>query len=252
LAAVAGGEPPKVAAVGAREVRGTNRIEPDSSSSGGPGLTVTLRVEGLDQPARSGRVVVTEAKDDTGADLKPELRSGGAGEPTEFPPATRRTGANTVEELPAFYARVPLKLPARQARKLASLKGEIRLVTGGGDKPKPIKIPGINTLYGKTVDHPDLARAGVTVQVAEHSEIEPLVLSVMISGRVPRDASVSVIDADGKSITAGGSGSVGDGAAYWQTHLKRPLRDSDALTVSVPVGQKPVTVPFELKDVELP
>lgn len=198
-------------------------------------------------------MIVTEATDDTGADLKPAPGPVGDDGTTEFPPVRRQTGAQTYEELPGFYAPAKLKLPARQARKLASLKGEIRVLAGGGDKPQTITVPNVKSLGGKTASHPDLSRAGVTLQVAEPSQIDDRGLSVMISGRTPRDVSFSVIDADGKRISRGGSGDgSGGGARYWRIDLERPLRDSDSLTVSLPIGQKQVTVPFALKDVELP
>ena len=161
---------PKVEAVGAEELRTAGENGTGSSSAQEPRLTVVLRIDGLDQPARFGRVVIAEAKDDAGTDLRPkddDAEKEGDQKLTELPNVTRPVGSSTVEDVPkAFYVRVRLRPSARQARRIASLKGEIRVAAGGdAEKPAVITIPGVKALRGKTVDNPELARAGVTVQV---------------------------------------------------------------------------------------
>jgi hypothetical protein len=242
---------PKVKTITVWEIRGTDQCPAGiSSHPPSPGLTVTLRVDGLDQPARHGTVIISEAKDDAGTDLKPRPGSGGGDEATEFPAVPHRPDPDASQETPGFYAQLKLQLPARQARRISSLKGELRLVAGG--KPATVKVPGVKALCGKTVDHPDLARSGVTVQVGQPSQGDPLEFAAMISGLTPRDTSVSVADADGKDITHGSSGSIGKAVVQWHMDLDRPLRDTDVLTVHLFAGQKPLTVPFDLKEIALP
>ncbi len=248
-------EKPQVEAVGAAEVRTTGESDAGSSTRPDPGLTVVLRVNGLDQPARFGRVVVTEAKDDAGTDLiKDDSSKRGDDEKiTELPNVTRPAGGSVVEDVPkAFYARVHLGLSARQARRIASLKGEIHIAVGGGEKPSVVTVPGVKALRGKTVEHPDLAGAGVTVQVAQQGPQDELQLAILVSGQVPRDSNVTVVGADGKGISRGGSSGIGKNNIQCSVDLQRPLRDTDALRIKLPLGQKSVTVPFELKDVALP
>src|SRR5689334_5051405 len=91
LAAAAAADAPKVDAVGVREVRGADRSVEEVSSQQ-PGLTVVLQVSGLQQPARYGTVVVSEAKDDAGTDLKPAQKPVGDEQPVEFPAVVRHTG----------------------------------------------------------------------------------------------------------------------------------------------------------------
>jgi hypothetical protein len=254
VAAAAAEKPPQVQSAGAREVRTTGESKAGLSSWSETGLIVFLRVDGLDQPARLANIVLTEAKDDAGTDLLKQNGAGGDNKIiTELPNVTRPLHDKVVEDVPkAFYAQVNLRMSARQAQRIASLKGEVRVSVGGGEKPAVVTVPAVKALGGKKVEHPDLARAGLTLQVAEQGPQEQLELALMISGEVPRDSDVSVVGADGKSVSTGCSGSSGKNAIQQLMKLQRPLNDTDRLRITLPLGQKKVTIPFDLKDIELP
>jgi hypothetical protein len=247
-AAAAGPKPepttrPSVEVAGVSEIRGTRKPEPGLSGPPGGGVQVYLRVAGLARPARRGQVVVTEATDDAGTNLVPRRVDGDA-EPQDLEsepgPSTR----------PALLARVDLGLPARQARRIAVLKGELRLTAGAGSRT--VKVPGVKALCGKTVDHPELTKAGISVQVGRQGRLGSHELALLFSGDGAPDVSVTVVDAAGADISGGASGSPGKASEGWLVHLRRPLQDTDALNLSIPAGHEVVTVPFELKDIALP
>jgi hypothetical protein len=111
-----------------------------------------------------------------------------------------------------------------------------------------VEVPGVSAPGGKTVKNPELARAGLTVQVAAGS----MQLPVLISGAGASVAHVYVVDAAGKMFSAGGSGSSGVGANAWFMGLQRPLQRTDVLVINVPTGLESVRVPIDLRAVPLP
>jgi hypothetical protein len=242
---------PSIDVVAISERRGATLAAQPDSAERAPGLSVYLRVAGVDRPASYGEVVVTKATDDAATNLSPPPRAAGEQKTQEFTSVKQVTGAPDAEAAPgAFVARVDLGSPARAAKRIAVLKGELRLTLGGDDKT--LTLPGVLSLRGKTVEHPDLTRAGITVQVGAPGRLGGDELPVMVSGDGAQSVQVGVVDAGGNSITGSGSGSRSAGSESWTWHLSRPLQPTDALTITLPAGQKFVTVPFELKDIELP
>lgn len=248
---------PRVTAVFLAEVReaGDERTVADEPRSK-LDLTVVLRIDGLSNPARFGRVIITEAKDDVGTDLVPPRERGQAADTTELPEFTRpvgKPGSNMIEDVPgAFTARVQLRPAARRARRIASLKGEVQLLAARDGKPTVIRVPGIAAWRGKTVEHAELTRAGLTLQVAAAGPGDPPEMGVLLSGQLPRKPDLWVEDAAGQELFTGSGGETGKGTSIQLVKLRRPLRDTDVLTIKFPAVQTPVTVPVVLKDVELP
>src|SRR3954464_6593075 len=93
---------PAVEVVGVAETRASGKYDAASEDRITRGLTVVVRVDGVDKSARYGTVLVTQAKDDTGADLTPANKSGHDAEVARLTRVTRPAGGSVVEDVPAF------------------------------------------------------------------------------------------------------------------------------------------------------
>ena len=227
----------EVEVTGVREIRGSGSAAAGDPS---PGLTVFLDVPALEKRLLQWEIEVTEASDDAGNDLM-------------LPKAPQIVGSR-FRELPGGenVLRVDLGPSARQAEQIAELKGKLHLVVGDGEQM--VTVPRIKTWQGKTVGSPSLEAMGITVQVPQQGRFNQRELTVMISAEsLGGDVEVSVVAADGTSISAGGTGHPGETVSVWTEELERPLRDSDVLKLSIEAAeQQTITIPFDLDDIPLP
>lgn len=276
----------------------TNKA-PERFDRGGPSPDSSLDVElGLDGPSakaaeRMAALVVDEAVDDTGRDLLPtetedlelwrmkrelngKLRrapkdDGGLAPPKaidgaaeddagdrpkpqrvpvrgRFSPADKRDKPNlTLQLMPT----------ARQAKVLSRLRGHFELRWGG--ERTTATFDRAASRYGKQLDDPVLAAAGVTAKLSKPPRFDfpdgRTMVSVDISAGADLVTRLRVLAADGtvlgeQVVTDGVARRRGGGSA-WVT-IRQPLDDTMKLEVQVVAGQKSVEVPFDLKDVPLP
>lgn len=220
--------------------------DPDRWDS--PGLTVLLRISG---PAiKNARLAeppkITEAKDDTGADLMPpkddEIRDGG-----HF-----MMGIGEHDEAKDVVAvSVRLKLPARKATRIATLTGQVTLNSGGEEKV--VNTAGLAQLVNKDIESADLKAAGVTIRVLPAEDKTGKSLKLRIGGSTQAIMSVDVLDAAGESLVQGTGTSTDEKGVTETTYdLSGPMDAKTTLKVTVLIGQKKVVAPFTLKDVDLP
>jgi hypothetical protein len=205
---------------------------------------VYLLVDGLPHAPRRAQVTVTTATDDLGTDISPDSRTS-----RREDDASLSTSQSSRSGMDAVRVRVNLSLSPRRARRIAALKGEIRL-TIGTDKTT-VKVPGAMELRGKPVHEPKLAQAGLSIQVGEQgSHLKKL--SLLVSGDGANEVETAVVDDAGKPISGSGSAGVGENYQAPSWELARPLRASDALLLTFPTRLSEVKVPFDLTDINLP
>jgi hypothetical protein len=124
-------------------------------------------------------------------------------------------------------------------------------------------------MAGKTLTDPVLKQAGVTVKVLDSKAAAaansmpqgmPMMgnmgggpaVSVQISGSASAIESMDVVDSAGQSVSAGSFDMTMDNVTTKTIQLSKPLSAAMSLKLGVSVGQKAITVPFELKGIDLP
>lgn len=243
----------------------------------GSGLTVTIRLDGpeMKNATHYGKVKITEATDDAGTNLQAQgnTRFMGSGS-DHFQPFRVWEGAmmsfgKPVPAAPASTHDVELSvgLPARAAKKIAVLRGELQIL-GGAGQAKTVLVKNPQAMAGKVLTDPVLKQAGVTVKVLDSKAVAvsgapadfPVMgnlgdgpgVAVQISGNPNAIGSIDVVDANGQSVGAGSGSMTMDNVMTKTIQLSKPLTAAMTLKLDVSVGQKAITVPFELKDIDLP
>ena len=249
------------------------RLSPDATTTANPdlGLTVSLQLAGLPDLTTAtgyGHWAVTAAADDRGTNVAPMTLPNAADDgSTPRKQADRyedvdRNATDGLKPGPDGFALqtfdVQLGVAARGAAALRRLSGHVDLIVGGTDHVARFDHP--TRLVGQTLADADLRAAGVSVtfdrpdpadrppkrpQVTFHFHGDPALL---------HDDMLDVVGPDGKTVV---DSSVYFGAASDTPHprtydLTRPLDDTMTITVRVPLGQRTVRVPFDLRDVPLP
>lgn len=115
------------------------------------------------------RIVVRKAVDDTGRDL---LREEDRKAPLE--PIDQGSGGGAGEKPAPAVLELNLRNPARKAKVLRALSGEIELYLPGRDPQAVARIPRFASFAGRTLESPALAASGVTLAylTAEQFEAE--------------------------------------------------------------------------------
>lgn len=213
-----------------------------------PGLTVLLRISG---PAiKNARLAeppkITEAKDDTGADLMPpkddEIMDGG-----HFMMGI----GEHAEAKDVVPVSVRLKLPARKATRISTLTGQVTLNSGGDEKV--VNAAGLAELVNKDVENADLKAAGVTIRVLPSEDKSGKSLKLRIGGSTQAIRSADVLDAAGESLVQGTGTSTDEKGVTETTYdLSKSMDAKTSFKMTVLVGQKKVTAPISLKNIDLP
>jgi hypothetical protein len=227
--------------------------KPNVFSSDAPRLQLKLNVDGpeLKGSTKWGRIKIAEAVDDVGTDLKPKDDAMGFGPRGDDLEDISRFGFDDEEKKKTgtFDATIGLTLPPRKATAIKSLKGEFQVLAGGEEKV--VTLTKLKSMQGKPLADPALKAAGITGTVAKASGDDPA-LAIDYKGSTDAIKEVEILDASGKSVS---SGRFSSGFGDQQTvnyMLNKPLDDAMTMKIHLIVGQKAVTVPFELKDVKLP
>ena len=247
LVGLAVADDPSVQPTQVVETRVRQLVKGDQPAWDAPDLMVHLRITGRDiKLAKMAEPpTITEAKDDTGADLMPPKDDLSRDEHAPF-----LMGIGERDD-PKDAVDVPLhlKVPARNAKSIATLKGQVTLLAGGQEKA--VSTADLAKLADKDIDSADLKAAGITVRIVG-VEAEGKKLKLRVSGAVQAIKSGDVLDG-GESIVQG-TGVTTDEKGNTETtyDLSKPLDAKTTLKIAVIVGQKKLVVPFALKGIELP
>jgi hypothetical protein len=108
---------------------------------------------------------------------------------------------------------------------------------------------------GKSIDEPSLKAAGLQVKIVDPKDSKvggrganTPTLIVEVSGSSDALQKMAVLDSAGQSVSDESMTMMNT----TQFTLNKPLDDAMKLQFDVAVGQKTVTAPFEIKDIELP
>jgi hypothetical protein len=214
-----------------------------------PKLNVKLNLKGAELlgATKWGKVKLAEAVDDAGTDLKP-THATAAGQGDDWDDV-ERLGHD--EKQPADWCDVELELAvsARKATAIKSLKGELQVLAGGEEKV--VTLTKLTSSSGKPLDDPVLKAAGLQVTPIK-SERDDSALTLQFSGSDDGLKDVEIVDAAGKKINNSYLSSRINDQRTSQYDLDRPLDDKVVVKLHLVVGQRTVTVPFDLKDLKLP
>jgi hypothetical protein len=222
----------------------------DKVSRTPPSLKLTLSLRGPEAEAsvRYGHLKLEEAVDDKGASLIPTNDI--------FHDATKfRDYSNAFFRKSSFGGKsdpqveMDLALPARQATRIARLRGSMDLAQSG--TVQTIELAGLKGAGKKVVPVPANAGVEITATVASGEAVRSV--GIEITGDESAVESLEVMDASGRKISDGmSSWSVTGGPEQKTLSLREPLSDSMKLVAKVALNRKVTTIPFDLKDIKLP
>ncbi len=230
-------------------------IEPVPGAPTTSELRMQFRLSGeaILKVARMGNLIFDEAVDDTGKSLiaadtySPEDRT--ALRPINMPAERVRTTGLT------FMAR--LSASARGAKAIRSLKGSMKLVVA--DAAETVTVENPIQFLGKTIDNKRLKELGVQIRIASPTEFEPAhatdkAMALQFQSRREQVKSMAFFDGSMKAVRHRESEATtkdGQKAALLQI-AAGALTDETQLVLEVYPKLEDVTLPVELKDVELP
>jgi hypothetical protein len=232
------------------ETRGMNLTEHQASMIYSNGVRVTLNVTGpnVESVTAYGKIAVEKAVDDAGTNLVSDRKP--FGNPDELQKIPEQRFRRPTSDLAsAFDVDIPLASPARDAKKIAEVRGHFEVLMGG--KAQTVSIEQISTHETKTLEDPTIKAADLKIKIlsaragGDRIELE-------ITGNLNNLNRITVMGADGKEVVKGRSSSSGMGKQNAQYDLGHPLDDTMKLVVDLITGQQGETIPFELKDVPLP
>jgi hypothetical protein len=225
--------------------------KPNVFSSDVSRLAVKLNVDGPEVKGATkwGKLKIAQAVDDAGTDLKPKQEGISFGPGGDDLEEINRFGVDEGKKDGPFDVTLRLGVPARNATAIASLKGEFAVLAGGEEKV--VSLTKLKSMQGKPLDDPALKAAGVSGTFAKPAGNDPAV-AVEYKGGTDAIKEVEIVDAAGNSVSSGRFSTGFGGVQSVNYLLSKPLDDTMTMKLHLIVGQKAVTVPFELKDVKLP
>jgi hypothetical protein len=214
------------------------------------GLEIVLRVRGPADTNKYGMVKLTEAIDDLGTNLLQDEDGWRSMNESKFASISENSGLWDGAERDAgvFLLSLHLKNPPRKATKLKRVKGEFQMLVGG--EAKEVEIANPAALVDKTIDHPVLSEAGLKLAMGKSND--KAALEMEVKGDDTLIAAMDVISGDGESIKLGSFSSEFLGRKMLGLILSVPPDEKSVLKIRLMVGQERVTMPIELKDIDLP
>lgn len=219
----------------------------DKSSS----LTLTLLLEGeaIKSVTHLGAVEVTAAADDKGNRLEGLSR----GFSTRFGKINREHMWFFMDEKPRDKIKVDVRLeaPPRSAKALRGVAGSIKLRKV---QTTDVFIGDLASKVGKQVDHAALKKLGVTLQIEKY---EPQNRGEYIEFKLtdPKELVVdyALVDAKGEAINRAASAfGFGDSKTVDLGGGSKAAPANARLKLIVTTEQEEISVPFEVKAIELP
>lgn len=220
-------------------------------------LTITLHISGEQAKSATswGKLTLTEAVDDTQTDLrnKDDALTGAGGE--EMQKLDRPSAGNgATGNDGSFDIQLHLQNPPRGAKSLASIKGSFQILTGG--KEQIITVKQLKSHRGQLIADPTLQAAHLTAKLAIDNDPstndDASTLPLQLTGQLDEVSAVEINDGtDTPPVQGESSNSEGDTRRVGYI-LTKPLDDTMVLRLHLVTGQQTVTVPIELKGIELP
>lgn len=212
-----------------------------------------LKGESLPGAVRMGELTF-KAVDDKGAELAQRTKFFAK---EDFTPVDR-SGRDLEAALPADVIRIEMMMaaPSRQATKLTKLQGSVKLLVG---LPVEVIVDAPADKLNKEIEDPALKAAGIKVMLMSFNPKGGAGLGVYarlrVIGKEWAIVRMEAIDPDGKVRSNGGGGGAGVGVVpsiTYEIYGEAPLPEGSKLRLTVLKDMKQITVPIELKDVELP
>jgi hypothetical protein len=212
--------------------------------AGNNSLSVRGQLQGpaVKQASKYGNLKVSEAKDDTGADL---IVKGDSFSATNQPDLKAIDDFARKEDKLDFDIR--LKTTARAA-KILSVKGSIDLIVGGtrvnADFPK------VKALANSELKHAELTALGLKIKLAKVEKS----INYTMEGNETSIEEIVLLDKSGKKIDSQGSSSfsIGKGPRTFDMSFGQAIDPDATLRITLLKGAKPLTVPFAFDKLELP
>lgn len=247
------------------EDRRTVTTEPDALAIWQNTLEIRLHMSGplVREAHQAGQIRLEEATDDLGDALQLkgfiDNTMDSTGRWISVTPAIGAQPTTRPDEGP-YQLQFVLGSPPRKASRITHLKGDFQVVVGGA--PKDVVVPHVMKTMGKEIDDEAVSSAGLSITPSEpaglpHAKfyVRPgthhmLGLEVVGNTKLLQDA--ALVDASGKTVSDPPLRFTGVGEMIYFLDGTKDLDESMSLRVTVIVGQKQVTVPFDFKDVALP
>lgn len=235
------------------------------------GIILRLRAEGgeIQSSMRAENIRIIEALDDTGQKLRNAAEATGIADgsawggdflmPDWASAAAAETSAGQAKEARRrIDVQIRLTPPSRKATKLARVKGEFEVRAGGSGRS--VTFRNLASSLGRTLSDPVLRDGKLEVTLLDPSQEKggddsraKNTLTLKIKGNLRRQSGkVELLDSQGRDVTRGKTSTSTAGTTTLTYDLNRPLDNRMVLKISFLVGQKPLTVPFDLRDIELP
>ncbi|MBL8794464.1 MAG: hypothetical protein JNM56_11205 [Planctomycetia bacterium] len=207
-------------------------------------LTVKAVLQGpaVKQAAKFGNIKVSEARDDTDADL---IVKGDSFNATNQPELKPISDFNRKDDQLTFDLR--LQPPARAAKSV-TVKGTVDLIVGGtrvnADFPK------VKALANTELNHAELAALGVKLKLAKIEKS----INYTMEGNEAVIEEIVLLDKAGKKIESQGRGSfrLGKGPKTFDISFGQPIDADATLRITLLKGAKQVAVPFTFDKLQLP
>lgn len=226
-------------------------------------LRITLHIDGASATDADnvGNIKYEIATDDQRTDLRPKAQSDEDIKPAR-PHFAGMQFDQENEKQKGLDVELSLKLPARKAAKISRLKGSVQFETI--TQTAEVAIKKIGSHYGKTLSDAALKEAGLKVQVLDPKARDSSMFGFGDSGDPKRTVklkatgnlksikNVAIVNGDGEDIVEGSSWGGMDDERVCTYMLKEPVTASTVVTLELIAGSQKVTVPFDLKDIELP
>jgi hypothetical protein len=209
-------------------------------------VSLSVTGEAAGKASRYGKLQIDKAVDDKGTVLVDKddffgrkVREGFVSVEDQFGPKVKN----------GFGLSLHLKAARRDAAKIAQIKGTFVILSGG--KKTDVVIPEVAGKAGKELDDAALKAAGVVIKIGAAT---PKEVAYTVAGTTDVVLDISLADALGNKVdTNRMSESMGGGPTTY--HLSAATGDLPAKTglkVTLLTDAKPLTVPFDLKDIPLP
>ncbi len=215
-----------------------------------PSLKLTLSLSGpeAESAVRYGHLKLEEAVDDKGTSLIPT-------NDTFHDAAKFKDYSNAFFRKSSFGGKsdpqveLDLALPARQASRIARLRGSLELAEPG--TLQTIELAGLKGAGKKALAVPANAGVGITAIVGSSETVHSI--GIEITGDESAVESLEVVDASGRKISEGmSSWTINGGPVQKTLTLRQPLDDSMKLVAKLALNRKITPIPFDLKDIKLP
>lgn len=235
----------------------------DAFSGSENGIELTLHIDGpgVKGARKFGMIKITKALDDTGTDLARKGEGVGSFAEDNYQDVREPMSFGMSDNAPkptGFDIDLKLQTPsARNAKLIKQIAGEIKVIAGG--EKKVIEVKQLKQKWGKTIDDPALKALGVTFQLVDPAKPQGMMMGdpqssvpAIISGKPDAIAEVRIVDASGEKLNSGSSWNDENNTRKIVYSLDKPLADDMVMQIECWVGEKTVTVPIDLKDVNLP